>query len=531
MIARLPAIFLLTVALLSLSSRVYSFPIRVNFWTGNTAGQSIDLTETEVRIAFPNDVAGGWSLIENVGDYNCPDEINHTTWRYRPDTPVVVVPHNTILQDGARCDSVADQKVLELYQSDNYADFEPVKNAPPIPDDVKGFLRGSGINIDINFALNGAGENFFFGAETILRECGGMSVFRRGTTVYIVRPFNPFRVRRITEELQVNFRYQIIVPAFQNSMCVYRNALPGAEPAPEPTDDVEEEEEPDSESPDPVPVAPQSSVSPPPPQMFETPTPDMPMPGTSASPDADTPTDMMSMTPTPSESMMMEPGVSVPPEATPPSESEVPGEDGPIPPGIEGDMEDESVEPSPDEDDNVCFPAEATVTLSNGKLVRMDELQVGDEVQVGNGKWSRIFGFSHRHRSVVSTFVVITTGSGHTLRSTPSHFIYVNGVVKMAQDVKIGDYLTLEDGTHSMVSLISSNRLVGLYNPQTEHGDIIVDGLRATTFTASVDIKFAHAALAPFRALYHLSPFDALDVALNAGLRCLAGHVPKGQTV
>jgi hypothetical protein len=45
-------------------------------------------------------------------------------------------------------------------------------------------------------------------------------------------------------------------------------------------------------------------------------------------------------------------------------------------------------------------------------------------------------------------------------------------------------------------------RGVGLYNPQTLHGDIVVDGVRASTYTEAVDPVFAHAVLAPVRAVY-----------------------------
>lgn len=139
MIACLQAIFLSTVAPFSFSSWVYSLPISLNFGTGNAVNQSIDLTETEVRVSLPIYVSDGRIQIGSVGENNCPDDINHNTWRYRPDTPVAVLLHNTILQKGARCDYVDGQKVLELYYSDKYADFEAIRNAPPIPDDVKGF--------------------------------------------------------------------------------------------------------------------------------------------------------------------------------------------------------------------------------------------------------------------------------------------------------------------------------------------------------------------------------------------------------
>ena len=40
---------------------------------------------------------------------------------------------------------------------------------------------------------------------------------------------------------------------------------------------------------------------------------------------------------------------------------------------------------------------------------------------------------------------------------------------------------------------------VGLFNPQTKHGDIVVDGVRVSTYTHAVHRNMAHAMLAPFR--------------------------------
>ncbi len=132
-------------------------------------------------------------------------------------------------------------------------------------------------------------------------------------------------------------------------------------------------------------------------------------------------------------------------------------------------------------------------------MKRMAELEIGDRIAVGNGLFSEVFMFTHKLVDVAHEFVSIKTAAGPTIRLTSGHYLPVNGIYVSARDAKVGDMLSLADGTISRVTEIRTVAGTGLYNPQTAHGDIIVDGIRASTYTTAVERNMAHALLAPLR--------------------------------
>jgi desert hedgehog len=132
----------------------------------------------------------------------------------------------------------------------------------------------------------------------------------------------------------------------------------------------------------------------------------------------------------------------------------------------------------------------------------MDQLAVGDRVKVAVDSYSDVFMFTHRLADVSTSFVVVRTLSGHSMAATHGHYLYVNGVLATAASVKIGDLITVETGRQSPVVHVSETVKAGLYNPQTLHGDIVVNGLVASTYTTAVAPSFGHALLAPLRLIY-----------------------------
>lgn len=164
-------------------------------------------------------------------------------------------------------------------------------------------------------------------------------------------------------------------------------------------------------------------------------------------------------------------------------------------------------EPTPDpEDDEVCFPAQASVTLSDGSTRAMRDVQVGDEVLVAPGTFSKVFMFTHRVPTARHAFLTITAEAAtlrrHSISLTHGHFLYINGLAAMAASVALGDKLLLGSGVEARVVAVQCALLDGLYNPQTLHGDIVVDGVLASTYTKTVEEVTAHSMLAPLRALF-----------------------------
>lgn len=163
--------------------------------------------------------------------------------------------------------------------------------------------------------------------------------------------------------------------------------------------------------------------------------------------------------------------------------------------------------------ESLCFPADATVELSNGDHIRMDQLSIGDEVRISLDSFSQVFAFTHRNPQPLISFVQLTTRSRELLL-TDGHYLYVNGALVEAKNVKAGDELSLENGTNAVVEKVSRRVSRGLYNPQTLHGDIIVNGIRTSTYTSTVDPQISHALLAPVRAIWERSKLNLFDFLL-----------------
>ena len=174
-----------------------------------------------------------------------------------------------------------------------------------------------------------------------------------------------------------------------------------------------------------------------------------------------------------------------------------------------------------------CFPAHATVQTERG-AVRMDKLKVGDSVLVANGRYSPVFMFTHKLSSVQSTFVRLRASSGHVIELSPSHYIYLNGRLAASHMAVVGDRLVLSDETNAVVSEVTSVNGYGLFNPQTLHGDIVVNGVKASTYTTAVQPWFAHALLAPVRLVYNRLGMSMLFA--EGGLSAYK-YVPQGAPI
>ena len=158
-----------------------------------------------------------------------------------------------------------------------------------------------------------------------------------------------------------------------------------------------------------------------------------------------------------------------------------------------------------------CFPAAATVLRADGTIVRLDQLVVGELIHVGDGRYEPVFMFSHADAQAVAVHVRITLSDGRQITLTSGHLLHEG----FAGDMKVGD--TVDGAT---VKRLERVRARGLYSPNTRSGHIVVDNVRATTFTSFVEAKAAQAWLAPLRALFELG-LNPLSVAEHGVHRLL----------
>ena len=140
--------------------------------------------------------------------------------------------------------------------------------------------------------------------------------------------------------------------------------------------------------------------------------------------------------------------------------------------------------------------------------------------------------FTHRNGDVQASFVKVSVeGSRQPLRLTAGHYLYVNGKLQTARTVKVGDTVQLAAGAASNVTGVAREWSAGLFNPNTLHGDIIVDGVLASTYADSLAPALWHALQWPLRTMYRVgAPFHPHSRASGGpravyrACRSTAGH-------
>lgn len=175
-----------------------------------------------------------------------------------------------------------------------------------------------------------------------------------------------------------------------------------------------------------------------------------------------------------------------------------------------------------------CFPADSRILLSSGATARMADLSIGTSVRVSAKDHSKVFTFSHRDHIVPDAdFIRIVAADGAaTVTLSPGHYIYANGDLVAAHAVRVGDELELADGTSSAVVSVGSVRARGLFAPHSLHGDLIVDGVRVSSYTTALHPRLAHRMLAPLRWLHRAGV--PTTTVLERTAPSLARFVPSG---
>ncbi|KAA8496664.1 Warthog protein 4 [Porphyridium purpureum] len=184
--------------------------------------------------------------------------------------------------------------------------------------------------------------------------------------------------------------------------------------------------------------------------------------------------------------------------------------------------------PTPTPSPEPCFPADAVVRMRSGALVRMEELELGDQISIGNGVYSPVYFFGHRDSKGYGEYLEIATRSA-TLRISARHLMFANGRTIAASQVGVDDVVELENGLVETVISVSTPKLLrGLFSPHTLHGSLTVDTVLVSSHTRACPEFVAVALLLPFRILYHLGGSRLVPRILDRGspmLTALAGQL------
>lgn len=472
------------------------------------------LTTLSGVIGNESEVIGSFNLLASQSGRKCPRKIEHTD-------VAVPQPHANIKMNNNQCDGDGS---MTLLGKDSDGDVSAVIDAAS--------EKLSGEAKAIVESLRAISESIgllVIGLEEEGRDCGRFlpDKLDSNTVVVILRTTSDTEIE--ASRLRLDFRYMIVSsPSGQYCLYTSKTIVP---PSPTPTSSMVVEST----------MAPEPATTVPPTSETDTTTTE-----TDTTPtETDTTTSETDTTTTETGGTILgtEDGEDMDDEDDDPMETPSSAEEV----GKDGDMKEDGqdhsdhdedngqfvVTPAPDAsgepgDDDVCFPADATVTLESGAVKRMDAVQLGDRIHVGNGEFSDVFMFSHKVSDITYKFVTLSTLAGRTLSATKGHYIYLNGKLSAARYAKVGDVVIAGDGSEDSVSSVTMDDVKrGLFNPQTAHGDIVVNDVRATTFTTTVQHCAAHAMMAPLRWVYNVVGLT-LNVLENGGGKAVS-YVPGGQ--
>ena len=137
--------------------------------------------------------------------------------------------------------------------------------------------------------------------------------------------------------------------------------------------------------------------------------------------------------------------------------------------------------------------------------------------------------FSHKQVASVNDYMTVHTEGNVSITATDGHYIWVAKkghlpliIIAVAQ-VELGDAVMVTTGSQPLsnwpwqleaVIAITCSTQVGLYNPHTRSGSIVVDNVSALTFTSSIPASLGlHKALmAPVQGLHMLLPDTMLTI-------------------
>lgn len=175
-----------------------------------------------------------------------------------------------------------------------------------------------------------------------------------------------------------------------------------------------------------------------------------------------------------------------------------------------------------------CFPAVAIVELRDGRFKPMWEVRIGDIVRVSPAAFSEVYMFTHNIQNITSQFIQIATTES-VLELSSDHYLYLNGSLSAAKNARVGDLVQSSKGSHVAVVSVGTVLRKGLFNPQTIHGDIVVNGIVASTYTAASPALLAHVLSWPFRFVYSMGLRSALEGLFSDGLpQLIVSLTPQG---
>lgn len=131
-----------------------------------------------------------------------------------------------------------------------------------------------------------------------------------------------------------------------------------------------------------------------------------------------------------------------------------------------------------------CFSGVSRVELEDEKVIKIEELRVGDKVKTANG-YETVYGFGHYNKydevDMLQIHTAISPKYDGPIEMSQDHFIFLKHRPDPvpAAELKVGDTILSENGPQ-VVTKIKSIRRKGYYHPYTGSGTIVVNGIIAS---------------------------------------------------
>lgn len=155
------------------------------------------------------------------------------------------------------------------------------------------------------------------------------------------------------------------------------------------------------------------------------------------------------------------------------------------------------------------------VRASNGNMLKMKDVQVGDSVLTMNSfgmpVYSEVTMIMHRNKDVVvDDYLQITTSGGEEITLSSYHLIFISTTESIfSKDVKLGQTIYTYNSqsnqfVEATVSKIEKVTKTGAYAPLTNEGTIVVDDVYASCYALFPSHRISHAVFSVWRGVYPL---------------------------
>ena len=141
-----------------------------------------------------------------------------------------------------------------------------------------------------------------------------------------------------------------------------------------------------------------------------------------------------------------------------------------------------------------CFAGSETLLFESGASIPIDQVKVGDRVQVASAdgflSFADVVFLPHEKNAQPASFIEIETESGASLKATPTHFVMAGSCGDKSmqliriEDVAVGYCVLTVSGEVKVISA-SKTQERGVYTVVTSHKDgiVVVNGFLASSFS------------------------------------------------